>query len=130
MHSKQVENLLKLSNEERVDYLIRYCADWEEIWGLTLDDNNWVVIKDDEGDEIFPIWPSKCLAEHCMFQEHRDLNAKPSPINVYSFLDQFINDPDLEGVYFGVFYNTNREALVLQGALLKTELESELEQYE
>ncbi|SEB75106.1 Protein of unknown function [Tenacibaculum sp. MAR_2009_124] len=130
MHPKQIENLLKLNNEERVEYFIRYCADFEEVWGLSVGKNEWVIFKDADGDEIFPLWSHKDLAEFCAFDEHKEMGAKPSSISVYSFIDEFLDDPDLKNVYFGVFYNKNREALVLKGENLKKELEAELEKHE
>ena len=130
MHLKQIENLLKLSSEDRVEYFVRYCADFEEIWGLTVDDNNWIIFKDAEGDEIFPLWPHKDLADFCAFDEHKEMGAKPSSISIYSFIEEFIGDPSLKDVYFGIFYNKNREALVLKGETLKEELEAELDKHE
>lgn len=130
MHPKQIENLLKLNSEERVEYFLRYCADWEQVWGLTIGEGNWVIFKDSEGDEIFPLWPHQDLAEFCAFEEHKEMNAKPSSISIYKFIEDFIGDTDLQNVYYGIFYNTNREALVLEGKTLKIEIEKELEQYE
>ncbi|SHJ67633.1 DUF2750 domain-containing protein [Aquimarina spongiae] len=129
MHPKQIENLLKLSNEERVEYFVRYCADFEEVWGLAVDDNDWIIFEDLEGDKIFPLWPHKDLADFCAFEEHKEMGAKPRSISVYTFIKEFMDDPGLEDVYFGIFYNKDREALVLKGETLKQELEEELEEF-
>lgn len=130
MHPKQIENLFKLTNQERVDYFMRYCADWEEVWGLAINDDDWIVFKDGDEDEIFPLWPHQDLAEYCAFEEHKEMGAEPRSISIYSFIDDFINDPDLKDVYYGIFYNKEREALVLKGEALKNGLEAELEEYE
>lgn len=130
MHPKQIENLLKLSNKERVEYFIRYCSDFEEVWGLTTNKDNWIIFKDTDGDEIFPLWPHKELAELCAFEEHKEMGVKPQSISIYSFIEEYIEDPDLKGVYYGIFYNDKREAIVLEGKTLKKELEEELKQYE
>ncbi len=129
MHIKQIENLLKLSNKERVEYFIRYCSDFEEVWGLSVG-QDWIIFKDSEGDEIFPVWPHKDLAEFCAFDEHKEMGAKPRSISIYSFIKDYIGDPRLNNIYFGIFYNKEREAMVLEGDTLKNELELELGEYE
>ncbi len=77
MNRKQIDNLLKMPSEERCSYFIRYCADFEEVWGLVVGEDNWVIFNDKEGDEIFPLWPHRDLAEECCFSEHRELGAEP-----------------------------------------------------
>lgn len=129
MHTKQIENLLNLNEEERVSYFIRYCSDWEEIWGLSVGDD-WIIFKDEDGDEIFPLWPHKELAELCAFSEHKEMGAKPKSISIYTFLDEFLQDEELKDVYYGIFYNKQRQALVLSSNTLKEELEAELDEHE
>ena len=130
MHPKQIENLLNLNPEQRVEFFIRYCADFEKVWGLSVGEDNWVIFKDIDGDEIFPVWPHESLAEKCAFQEHREMGAKPQSMSVYSFVEDCLTSPDLEGVYFGVFYDDKREAVVLKRDSLKSALEEELSEYE
>ena len=55
MHKKQIENLLKMTSEERYEYFIRYCADFETVWGLIVNGDNWIIVKDSRGNEIFPL---------------------------------------------------------------------------
>lgn len=126
MHKKQIENLLNLSDKERLEYFIRYTSDFEKVWGLSVGEDNWIIFKDKEGDEIFPLWPHKDLANECMFEEHKKMGAKPQSMSIYSFINHCI--PDLENVKFGIFYNINRTAYVLDGNALKEELLEELEQ--
>lgn len=124
MHQKQIENLTKLSDKDRLDYFIRYVSDFEEIWGLSVGQDNWIIFKDKEDDEIFPIWSHKDLAMQCMFDEHKKMGAKPQSMSIYTFIEQCI--PDLNDVKFGIFYNQKRTAYVLDGKTLKTELLEEL----
>ena len=67
MHEKQIVNLLKQSVEQRYEYFIRYCSDFEQVWGLVVEEDNWVIFKDNDGNEIFPLWPHHDLAEKCVF---------------------------------------------------------------
>jgi hypothetical protein len=126
MHEKQIDNLLKQSPEERYNYFVRYCADFELVWGLVVGDNNWVIFKDAEGDEIFPVWSHADLAEVCCFKEHKEMGAKPQAISLDSFIKNCIPDMVSDGVYFGVFYDNEREGLVVEGGVLKAALEEEV----
>jgi hypothetical protein len=55
MHENKILNLLSLSTEDRYTYFIRHCADFEQVWGLVVGEDNWVIFKDNEGDKIFPL---------------------------------------------------------------------------
>ncbi|QNU64549.1 DUF2750 domain-containing protein [Vreelandella titanicae] len=126
MHRKQIENLLQQTPEQRHDYFIRYCSDFEQVWGLVVGDDNWVIFKDADGDEIFPLWPHHDLAEACCFDEHKKMGAKPQPIGLESFIRNCIPDMVSDGVYFGIFYDNFRTGLAVEGETLKAELEEEV----
>jgi len=126
MHEKQIDNLLKQSPEQRYEYFVRYCADFEQVWGLVIGGDNWVIFKDADGDEIFPIWPHPDLAEACCFEEHKKMGAKPQSISLESFIRNCVPDMVSDGVYFGIFYNNYREGLAVEGEALKAALEEEV----
>ncbi|WP_179024980.1 DUF2750 domain-containing protein [Shewanella sp. Scap07] len=126
MHEKQIENLLKQSPEQRYEYFVRYSADFEQVWGLVVADDNWVIFKDADGEEIFPLWSHPDLAEACCFEEHKQMGAKPQAIGLESFIKNCIPDMVSDGVYFGIFYDKSRVGLVVEGEVLKVELEEEV----
>lgn len=126
MHKKQIDNLSSLSPQERYKYFVRYCADFENVWGLTIGDDNWVIFKDEEGEEIFPLWPHADLAEACCFEEHKTMGAKPQSISLDSFIQNCIPDMISDKVFFGIFYNRDREGLAVDGNTLKEALENEI----
>jgi hypothetical protein len=130
MHEKQIENLLNYSEKERYEYFVRYCADWEKVWGLVTEEDSWVIFKDETGDEIFPLWPHPDLAEICCFQEHKDMNVKPQSIDIYSFIEGAIPDMINHKVSFGIFFGQDRKGFIVKGEVLKEVLEEEMEQYE
>ena len=127
MHGKQIENLLQLSDQERVEYFVRECAAFEEVWGLTVGPDNWIIVKDEDGDEVFLVWPHHDLAEVCCYEEHKALGAKPQSMSLNAFLEGCIPDMVDRGVYFGVFFSAERRGLAIPGASLKEALESEVE---
>ena len=126
MHKKQIDNLLEQSPEERYEYFVRYCADFEQVWGLVLGNDTWVIFKGVDGDEIFPVWPHVDLAEVCCFEEHKEMGAKPQAISLNSFIKNCVPDMVSDGVYFGVFYDNKREGLAVEGGVLKAALEEEV----
>ncbi len=125
MHEKQIENLLKQTPHNRYEYFIRYCADFEQVWGLVVGEDNWVIFKDDNGDEIFPLWSHPDLADTCCFDEHRKMGAIPQAIDLDSFIQNCIPDMESAGVYFGIFYDKLRVGLVVTSEELKIALEEE-----
>ena len=126
MHERQIENLLKQSPEERLAFFVRYSADFEVVWGLSVGADNWVVFRDGDGDDVFPIWPHEDLADACCFEEHRAMGAKPQLIELEDFLSQCIPDMIEQQTLFGVFYDTNREGIAVDGDALKRALEDEV----
>ena len=127
MHEKQIVNLLKQSVEQRYEYFIRYCSDFEQVWGLVVEEDNWVIFKDNDGNEIFPLWPHHDLAEKCCFHEHKEMGAIPQAINLDSFINNCIPDMNNEGVVFGIFYDEFREGMIVDGNLLKEDILNETE---
>jgi hypothetical protein len=119
MHEKQMENLLRQPPEQRYEYFVRFCADFEQVWGL-------VIFKDAERDEIFPLWSHPDLAEACCFEEHKQMGAKPQSIGLESFIQNCIPDMVSDGVRFGIFYDKSREGLAIEGGALKAAIEEEI----
>ena len=126
MHENKILNLLSLSTEDRYTYFIRHCADFEQVWGLVVGEDNWVIFKDNEGDKIFPLWPHIELAELYCFEKHKKLGAKPQAINLEAFIQKCIPDMISGGVYFGAFYDGNRQGLVVTGDKLRWDLIEEI----
>ena len=107
-------------------FFVRYCADFEEVWGLVIGENNWVTFIDSEKDQIFPIWPHHDLAEYCRFIEHKKMDAKPQSIKLKAFLEKCIPDMKDKNIYFGVFYDENKKGLAILAEKLKKLLENQI----
>ena len=127
MHEKQITNLLQFSPEKRYNYFIRYCADFQQVWGLVVGEDSWVVFKDADGDEIFPLWPHPDIAKACCFDEHKKMSAKPQKIELKSFIQNCIPDMISSEVNFGIFYDCNKEGLMVTGDVLQAAIENEVD---
>lgn len=126
MHPKQIENLINQSAQDRYEYFIRYCADFETVCGLVVGEDNWVIFRDQSGDEIFPLWPHPDLAEACCFDEHKEMNATPQLIGLESFINNCVPDMVEDNVLFSIFYSKDREGLAIDGMNLKSALQEEI----
>lgn len=127
MHETQIENLLNQSPEQRYEYFVRYCADFEQVWGLVVGKDNWVIFKDVDEEETFPLWPHPDLAVTCCFEEHKHMGAQPQSINLKSFIQNCVPDMVSNGVKFGIFYDKHREGLLIEGDILKAALKKEVD---
>jgi len=126
-HPKMIENLLEYSPQERVDYFVRYCADFKAVWGIVVEQDNWVIFKDTNFDEIFPVWPSEDIASACMFTEHEEMGATPQLIKLDSFLANCVPDMEEQNISFGVFIDKQKTGLILKPTTLGNLLVSELD---
>lgn len=124
MHQKKLQNLISLDAKERYEYFIREVVQSQEVWTLSTSEG-YVVFKDKEEDEIFPIWPHKELAEKCAFEEFKNMGATAQNISFKPFLERCIPDMVKERVLFGVFYNDKRNGIAIEGEKLLNELNSE-----
>lgn len=115
-----------MSSEERYDYFIRKVADFEIVWGLN--DGGWAILSDNEGNEVFPFWPEKELAEICVQDSWS--SYKPKSIELNHFIEKWLTGMEKDGILVGVFYTPEGKGVVVQPAKLKADLEEELEQYD
>jgi len=84
------------------------------VCGLVVGVDNWVIFKDTDGDEIFPLWSHPDLAQACRFEEHKMMGAKPQVMSLESFVKNYIPNMIAEGVIFGIFYDSTRKGLRLR----------------
>ncbi|MCL1079073.1 DUF2750 domain-containing protein [Parashewanella spongiae] len=100
---------------------MRYCADFENVWGLSSGADNWIIYNKANGDEVFPLWPHLDLAKTCCYDEHLEMGATPQSISLEVFIAECIPDMNSHGVKFVIFSNSEGEGVIVDG--LKAELE-------
>ena len=54
------------------------------------------------------------------------MGAKPQLISLDSFVENCIPDMIADNVYFGIFYNSEREGVIVDGKNLKNAIEQEV----
>lgn len=64
---------------------LKKIAESSEAWGLKNADG-WVVVADDAGREMIPLWPHSRYAEACAIDTWSD--CKPISIDVHKILDE------------------------------------------
>lgn len=126
MHPRKVNNVIKLDAEDRYWYTIREIVKLGEIWAVSNPDS-WVTFVDEAGDEIFPIWPHKEVAEICAWEDLKVANYEIEAMDYVKFKELCIPDMIQEKIYFGVFYNRKKEAFAVPGHELLEHLEEEQE---
>lgn len=125
MHRKRIDNLIKLSANDRYEYFIRTAAEKEKIWCIVVDDKFVTTIDFDEDDEVFFVWPHEEVAQICCRQEYMEANARIVPLQLDFFLKSVVPEMSSKGILFGIFFNSIGEGLTTTGESLAKEVVSE-----
>jgi len=124
MHPGKINNGINLKVEDRYWYSIREIVKLDTVWAVSTPES-WVTFVDNEGDEIFPIWPHKEVAKMCAFEELKVENYSVQAIDYNKFKEFCIPEMDGDNILFGVFYDLKREAFVVDGERQLGDLEEE-----
>ena len=119
--SQEIDNvntIIKLNDEQRVDYLLNEVVNNRKIWILTDDDG--CVMLNTEDDDCVPVWPSQSTAELWINQEWNHCKAEAISLNKwFSRWTQGLMDDELAVV---VFPNMNEQGVVLYSDELEVDL--------
>lgn len=124
--NKKIENILKISEQERYNYFIRKVADFEQVWGLSND--GWALLGDNDGNRILPLWSESEFAELCAVDQWKEY--KPEVITLDNFIEKWIPGMLKDKTSVNVFLTPNGKGTVISPNLLYDDLQNELEQYE
>jgi len=115
---KSLQNIVNLSDEERVKYFFKEVSQLKAIWILT--DEHGCVMLNTEDEDCIPVWPSQNTAELWINKEWINCKAESISLNKwYSRWTQGLMDDELAVV---VFPNTNEQGIVLYPDELEVEL--------
>ena len=124
MHPKQLENVFALTSKQRYEHFISKVCDWEELWILADQNQNFRIITPQENLEYLPIWPhaDHASAFHAIYPSH-----KPSRVELDSFLEIWLPNLNDDGLKVGVLPNLGATVWIIGPLDLKEELENELQ---
>jgi hypothetical protein len=122
---KQVEAVLSLPGEKRFKYFVKTIADREEVWGLY--QNGWALAANEEGVEVFPLWPAQEYAEICAENEWG--GYEPRSIDLNDFMEVLIPKLEADKVLPGVFYTPTSKGVIPSVDELRGAIEEELDNY-
>ncbi len=125
MHEDQVTNVIALDHQDRLEYTIREIVKHEAVWMAFTETGFPTLVSNDE-EEILPIWPSKEVAELCLPDQFKEMNATIDFIDIDTLMDELIPDMTTDQVWFGMFYNDKTEGLIITGESLTNHLNEEL----
>lgn len=125
IHSKKIENVLKLEPRARYEYFVGKVADFEIVWGLY--GEGWVV-GESQGTTVLPVWPEKEFAAICVTQEWT--GNIPKEIALADFLQKWLPGMTSDGRFCWVFPSLADKGYLIDPMELKEDLERELKQYE
>ena len=120
-------NVQSLDPIKRLEYFIRKIADYELIWG-SYGNNGWLLLSDENGRKIVPFWPEKEFVNE--YNVTHKYEYFPKKIDLYYFLDKWINGLTKDKIDIIVFPVMKKESIIVTPLELKVLLRNELEQYE
>jgi len=127
IRKEELDAVLALPGPKRYSYFIKKVADFEKIWGLWSNEG-WALAGNDEGNELFPVWPKKEFAKECI--KAHWLNCEPKEIELKYFLDRWIPGMTKDQKKVAVFYTPIDKGVVVTPQRLREDLEAELTKYE
>jgi hypothetical protein len=110
----------------RYDHFIKRAADWGEVWSLkTLD--GWVLVGDDSGRELVPVWPHPEYARACAPEWP---GAEPERIALEDWVERWLPgiERDLRAV--AVFPTPGLKGAVVEPSRMAADLAEELSNFE
>lgn len=126
MHSEKISTVASMPGEDRVSYLVRKTADFEETWGL--EENGWAMASNDAGVPALPVWPEREFAEACCDGKWAGATAKAIPLD--EFIEKWVPGLTRDHRLLCVFPTSSNAGVFMKPDELKSYLQEKLDQYE
>jgi hypothetical protein len=127
VNDKELESVLALPAPKRYQYFIGKITDWQELWSVANADG-WVLMRDNEGNELVPVWPAQRFASACCVEDWTT-NA-PKRIALSDWLSKWTPGMSADGRRTAVFPTPNDQGIVRTAEDLKRDIDLALEAYE
>jgi hypothetical protein len=126
INERQITAVLAMPGKDRYRHFIKKIADSETVWGLFSD--GWALAGTDDGAEVFPLWPAQEYAALCAVGAWD--GYAPKSFTVDELLDDLLPMLENDGVLPGIFYTPQDKGVTPAIDLLRSDLKSELANYE
>jgi hypothetical protein len=123
---KQIAAVLSLPGSERYKHFVKRVADTETAWGLYED--GWALAATDDGVQAFLLWPAEEYAKLCAVDSWSDFVPRALPVD--ELLQELLPKLEQDGMLPGIFMTPQDKGVTPAIALLRRDLEAELENYE
>lgn len=125
LKQSEIEAIANLTAKKRYEYFIKQVADQATVWGLF--NSDWVILKDKEGNELFPVWPHRIYSE--LFLKENLIAALPKAIDIYDFLENFLPKLGKNNTTILVFPTPKNEGFIGCYSQLYNDLNEEFSKY-
>jgi hypothetical protein len=120
-----MQAILGLDGPSRFQHFIKRVADDQIAWGLWQD--GWALMADDNGTQVFPLWPAREYADLYRTGEWAAYEARE--ISLDDLLDDLLPRFAVQGVLPGVFPTPAGKGVTPTPEELAGALRTELENY-
>lgn len=127
VNEKEFSAVMALTPARRYSYFIKRVAAWRKLWGLG-SRNGWALVGDNQGHELFPVWPHSRYAAACAKDDWAD--KEPREIELSEWLRAWIPGLRKDGRLIAVFSTPDGKGVGVSPDKLKEDLEQELSLYE
>ncbi|KQQ88337.1 DUF2750 domain-containing protein [Massilia sp. Leaf139] len=124
MDASETSSVVTLPKQLRYEHFIRRVADSGVVWGLVQD--GWAIGKTDDGALVFPLWPTRELAEQCAVLEWT--GYLPQQFSLQELLDELLPQIESDGILPGITYTPDEYGLTPAHAQLRADLQARLRQ--
>ena len=120
---EEARQILSLPTADRYRSVLMLLADWEEAWGLK-DENGWIV-RSEDGNEAFPLWPHSTFAASCARGPWE--GAVPSAISLDDLMESLLPLLAEDGILVEIFPTPKERGHGVEAEAFGKDLERELE---
>ena len=122
----EIRAVLALDGPTRAGHLIKRVADSAVAWSLW-EESGWALMANDDGTQVFPLWPSREYAELLRTGDWLRLEARAVPLE--ELLHELLPKLALRGILIGIFPTPTGKGVTMTRAELSALLGEELERY-
>ncbi|AUX48454.1 hypothetical protein SOCE26_099880 [Sorangium cellulosum] len=123
---KEIQAVLVLDGPARYRHFVKTVVAWETAWGLWKD--GWVLMANDEGVPVFPLWPAREYAE--LHRTGDWANHEAEEVSLDRLLGELLPMLAARGMLAGVFPTPAGQGVTLSAEELTDSLRKELMNYE